>query len=390
MSTEVKTISAGGTGTTKSMLPRRVVMISGTTDEMTTEEWTKYYGDPIDALVTAGCTFVVGGADGVDKRAQLHLANSHPLIQVTVYDKGTQCNVYGQRFKHVNGFSSYPERDAAMTAASTEDLLVISQYGGTASGTFANLLRRFLLGTKQDVRDSVSAADKSKQFVDLVRKHSMPYNKVIKALVREQEIAESSMSGFDWTSLIKMYNAKESWHASLEETIARAIASELSERQDIAYDKTIENKVVEDLKVLEEYNKRFQDPSLRCPNKCRIYNNQQIAVMDTDLPMDATVDVAKKKLAGREFAQAFPVYPDPSFRTYKFNVFITHPDEKTRTCRWRMIIAWTSHEMDDTKMDLGQKQDDPVAEAERIRRIKNLMQSEKPYGEEIIGQANTM
>ena len=345
MSTEVKTGLAPGHGGTTGTPPSRVVMISGTTDQWTGEEWKKYYADPIDALVAAGvCDFVVGGADGVDKRAQLYLAIKHPKVQVTVYDKGQQHNVFDERFKHVNGFASYPERDAAMTAASTEDLLVLSQYGGAASGTFANLLRRFLLKSRQDVRDLGSASEQTKQFVDLVRKHSMPYNKVIKALVREQEIAESSMfQGFEWPSLIKMYNTKE-WHVSLEESIGKAVASELSQRKDIVYDKTIENRVVEEFKVLEEYNKRFENPSLRCPNKCRIYNGQQIAVMDTDLPMDATVVVEKNKLAGKEFAGAFPDEdPFADFRTYKFNVFCIKPDEKARTCRWRMIITWTSH-----------------------------------------------
>jgi hypothetical protein len=137
-------------------------MISGHTD-LTEENFKKFYVAKIDEYVAKGYSFVIGGAEGTDTMAQKYLAD-FPDVEVTVYDKGTQKNVHCDRFKHLNGFKTYPERDAAMTDASSTDIAILQQYGGAASGTAGNLYRRKF------------GDDLSKQIIKLIRDNSMPYN----------------------------------------------------------------------------------------------------------------------------------------------------------------------------------------------------------------------
>jgi hypothetical protein len=145
------------------MSKEKTAMVSGHTD-LTQEKWDKYYKAKIDKLIEEGYAFVVGGAAGADELTQLYLAK-FPEVDVTVYDKGTQDNAKCPRFKKVNGFKTYPERDAAMTAASSLDVCVLNQYGGAGSGTAANLYRRKF------------GDETSKQIIKLIRDNSMEYEK---------------------------------------------------------------------------------------------------------------------------------------------------------------------------------------------------------------------
>lgn len=139
----------------------QTVMVSGHTD-LTQEEFDTFYKNKIDEYVDKGYAFVVGGADGSDKFTQLHLA-SKDNVEVTVYDKGTQNNVHCPRFKHINGFTSYPERDAAMTAASSIDICILRQTGCAGSGTAANLYRRQF------------GNEMAKTIIKIIRDNSMPF-----------------------------------------------------------------------------------------------------------------------------------------------------------------------------------------------------------------------
>jgi len=148
------------------------IMVSGHTD-LSREEFEKYYVPALLAQLSRRregieVTFVVGGADGCDKMTQVFLAEHE--AKFTVFDKGEQRNIYPispsvTGIQHVNGFKSYPERDAAMTAASDVDIAFLSQYGGAGSGTAANLYRR-------QFGDPVS-----KQILEIIRNNSMPFDK---------------------------------------------------------------------------------------------------------------------------------------------------------------------------------------------------------------------
>lgn len=117
----------------------KTVMVSGHTD-LTEEEFNKYYKPYLDEYINQQYSFVVGGASGCDEMTQKYLSNKD--VSVTVYDKGTQKNVYDDSYQHVNGFESYPLRDKAMTENSDLDLAFPRQKGGAGSGTWANILRR--------------------------------------------------------------------------------------------------------------------------------------------------------------------------------------------------------------------------------------------------------
>jgi hypothetical protein len=116
-----------------------IVMVSGHTD-LTDEEFNKYYKPYLDEYVELKYSFLVGGAQGCDEMTQKYLSDKDVLV--TVYDKGVQCNVYNNKYNHINGFDSYPLRDKAMTENSDIDLAFPRQNGGGGSGTWANILRR--------------------------------------------------------------------------------------------------------------------------------------------------------------------------------------------------------------------------------------------------------
>lgn len=144
----------------------KTVMVSGHTD-LSKEEFDTYYVPELKASIAKGESFVVGGADGCDKMTQEFLSN-YPEVNATIYDKGTQKNVHCSRFGHINGFASYPLRDKAMTEASYRDIAYLHQYGGAASGTGANLLRRKF------------GHEMAEQITKLLRDHSMKYDKTAK------------------------------------------------------------------------------------------------------------------------------------------------------------------------------------------------------------------
>jgi hypothetical protein len=145
-----------------------IVFISGQLST-TESEFNSHYVPAIDATLARGVTqFVLGGAEGADRLAQLHLAKAPVSICVTVHDKGTQRNVWCDRFVHVNGYPSYPMRDSVLTEQSTEDLAFLHRDAALGSGTLENLLRRRLgqklaaqvtaIVRKRDIRTDVDQA----------------------------------------------------------------------------------------------------------------------------------------------------------------------------------------------------------------------------------------
>lgn len=106
----------------------------------------------------------IGGAKGVDTMMQEFLiANAFDPKRVFVYDRRDEDNRVSKEFQHKNGFSSFTERDEALTAVTTEDLAFCHQYGGGGSGTFQNVVRRKY------------GAEVARGVTALFRKHSCAY-----------------------------------------------------------------------------------------------------------------------------------------------------------------------------------------------------------------------
>lgn len=122
------------------MTPPRTCFISGHID-LTEEEFALHYAPRITAAAEAGASFVVGDARGADAMGQAFLAEiGLSAERVTVFHMfvAPRCNA---GFPLRGGFTRDDERDAAMTAASSEDIAWVRP-GRERSGTAKNLARR--------------------------------------------------------------------------------------------------------------------------------------------------------------------------------------------------------------------------------------------------------
>lgn len=115
--------------------------VSGHLD-LTMDEFRDHYVPRITAALTndPDAAFVVGDARGCDLMAQLHLREARAL-RVQVFHMFTQPRNNVGGFPGVGGFVTDFARDAAMTAASDEDIAWVRK-GREKSGTAANLARR--------------------------------------------------------------------------------------------------------------------------------------------------------------------------------------------------------------------------------------------------------
>ena len=125
--------------------------ISGHTD-LTREEFDAHYLAPLRHVLREGHRVVVGNAEGGDTMALQHLlANGHDSALITVYVFRGRQMLYP--VATVGNWTSYSQRDAAMTAASDYDLCWVrpeaecrrlygDKYRKRVSGTEQNVLRR--------------------------------------------------------------------------------------------------------------------------------------------------------------------------------------------------------------------------------------------------------
>ncbi|HYF62560.1 MAG TPA: hypothetical protein VD886_07075 [Herpetosiphonaceae bacterium] len=116
----------------------RTFFISGHLD-LTAAEFTEHYQPLLDAALLEGAAFVVGDARGADALAQAYLAGK--TARVTVYHMLAAPRHNLGQFPLCGGFAADGDRDAAMTAASTDDLAWVRP-GREKSGTARNLQRR--------------------------------------------------------------------------------------------------------------------------------------------------------------------------------------------------------------------------------------------------------
>jgi len=112
--------------------------VSGHLD-LTDDEFAAHYKPRISAALASGAAFVIGDAKGCDALTQRLLAQAGCLDVRVFHMFQSPRNNCG--FRTVGGFATDAERDAAMTAASDEDIAWIRP-GREKSGTAKNLKRR--------------------------------------------------------------------------------------------------------------------------------------------------------------------------------------------------------------------------------------------------------
>lgn len=134
----------------------KTVFVSGHM-HVTDEEFQKHYAPRIDELlaVEGGTHFLVGDAPGFDVRIQAELADSGAKVTVYHMKDAARNNVGG--FVTVGGFETAEARDAAMTAASEEDLAWVRP-GREGSGVGANVQRRKKLAAGHDENSAYNKA----------------------------------------------------------------------------------------------------------------------------------------------------------------------------------------------------------------------------------------
>ena len=126
------------------MRPNLCAFISGHGD-LTEKEFVTHYVPLIDDALEGRegyevKEFVVGDFKGADLMAQAYL-NTKRDIKVTVYHMFDTPRHNPYNFPTIGGFGNDEERDAAMTLASTRDIVWI-RTGKETSGTAKNALRR--------------------------------------------------------------------------------------------------------------------------------------------------------------------------------------------------------------------------------------------------------
>lgn len=117
--------------------------------EITEEEFEINYQTAIDYVLykNPNAKFVIGDFGGVDIMAQNYLLDVLLIDpqRITVYHMfDTPRNKNEKVIKLKGGFKTDEERDAAMTAASSEDIAFVRD-NNKMSGTASNILRRYLL-----------------------------------------------------------------------------------------------------------------------------------------------------------------------------------------------------------------------------------------------------
>lgn len=127
---------------------RVTYFISGHRD-ITEDEFERNYKVALEAILSEvpDCRFVVGDYYGADIMAQNYLVDVLGIDpdRITVYHMLEAPRNINPKIKNVvGGFEDDRERDAAMTAASCDDIAFV-RYNTKTSGTAENILRRHLL-----------------------------------------------------------------------------------------------------------------------------------------------------------------------------------------------------------------------------------------------------
>lgn len=117
---------------------KRIVFVSGHLD-LTPAEFQEYYVPRLREAVLDEAKFVVGDARGADVMAMQWLYLM--FGPTTVFHRHDKPRNNPDKLPTRGGFKTDEERDAAMTAASTEDIAWVRP-GRERSGTAKNLRRR--------------------------------------------------------------------------------------------------------------------------------------------------------------------------------------------------------------------------------------------------------
>lgn len=135
----------------------RVVLVCGP-QWIPASYYDKHYRARIAQLVKDDAIFVLGAANGVDTMAQQQL---HELghTSVVVYNKGDKDGRLDSNFELINGFRSYPERDAAMRAVAKTIVCTLPQMSGGVGGSMVSVLAQneWARGHEQSILDTIRA-----------------------------------------------------------------------------------------------------------------------------------------------------------------------------------------------------------------------------------------
>lgn len=141
-----------------------IYFVSGHGD-LTQEEFDKYYLPIITDIISTDedAQFIVGDYKGCDTLTIEFLTTWFPRRKLSIYHIGEKSRVIvttddgessvtrAKNVHYIGGFKSDEERDAAMTAASDDDICYV-RLGKEISGTGRNLLRRAaILPSTEDI-----------------------------------------------------------------------------------------------------------------------------------------------------------------------------------------------------------------------------------------------
>jgi len=150
----------------------KLVMVCGPMD-WTQEMFDEHYPPLLEVFINDNCEFIMGGAEGVDRMAQVYLSQI-PGAKVTVYDRRKENGVVCRGVLHVAGFESYEKRDKFMLDKADRVVGRLDQYGGACTSTGYSLLT-MALGT----------TDLAKKAQDCIKTHTVPYNSDSRKLSRD-------------------------------------------------------------------------------------------------------------------------------------------------------------------------------------------------------------
>lgn len=119
---------------------RKVIFVSGHLD-LTPEEFQEHYVPRLEAAIKEHCRFVVGDAPGCDAMTQKFLFD-HGTPRRLFHMLEEPRNNYSGGGALNGGFKTDEERDAAMTAASDDDIAWVRPGKRRNNGTTKNLERR--------------------------------------------------------------------------------------------------------------------------------------------------------------------------------------------------------------------------------------------------------
>lgn len=151
------------------------------------ELFAKHYIPPLDIAINKGARILVGCGKGCDENVQLHCVK-RGYFNVTVYIPSLtdeESFYLSDKFEKIVVDGKFKKRDRAIADACSQIIAVLSQYGGAASGTAANIISVYSKFGKCGY-GLIEKLD-GYNVVNLVRNYMLPFDKESQKLVAEKE-----------------------------------------------------------------------------------------------------------------------------------------------------------------------------------------------------------